>query len=147
LCHKLRKLNNSTLRIRSYLGDAPTSMSLLKRSGLLMEAMHPIIPDMEWPTRTDDFKSSSSMRLIKSFAKASYDEYLTGSKRFGSFIAPEKIQSKTSTRQCLAKRGTILSHTDWSPPNPCARIMASLPEPVTLAFKAPERPFSGTTMM
>jgi hypothetical protein len=25
--------------------------------------------------------------------------------------------------------------------------MASLPEPVTLAFKAPERPFSGTTMM
>ena len=49
--------------------------------------MHPIIPDMEWPTNTDDLTSFSSKRVIKSFAKASYEEYLAGSKRSGSFIA------------------------------------------------------------
>ena len=54
-----------------YLGEAATSMSLLNSSGLLMEAMHPIIPDIEWPTKTEDFKSSSSIRAIKSLAKAS----------------------------------------------------------------------------
>ncbi|KAK7841700.1 hypothetical protein CFP56_015065 [Quercus suber] len=37
-----------------HLGEAPTSISLLKSSGLLMEAMQPIIPDIEWPTKTTD---------------------------------------------------------------------------------------------
>lgn len=59
------------LREKEYLGEAPMRMRVLKRSGLLMEAMHPIIPDMEWPTKTVDFKLSSSKRAIKSFAKAS----------------------------------------------------------------------------
>ena len=36
------------------LGEAPMSMSCLKSSGLLMEAMHPIIPDMECPTKIKD---------------------------------------------------------------------------------------------
>ena len=62
-----------------YLGEDPMSMSRLKSSGLLMEAMHPIIPDIEWPIKTDARKLNSSRRAIKSSAKASYEEYLAES--------------------------------------------------------------------
>lgn len=60
----------------SDLGEAPTSTSLVKRSGLLREAIHPIIPDIECPTNTVDFNFISSTTLIRSSANASYEVYL-----------------------------------------------------------------------
>lgn len=42
---------------QEYLGEAPTRTSLLNRSGLLMEAKQPIMPDMEWPTKLAALRS------------------------------------------------------------------------------------------
>lgn len=121
-------------------------MSLLKRSGLLTEAMHPIMPDMECPTKTEDFKFISSIRAIISSAKASYEEYLTASKRSRSLTTPEKLQSNTKTWYVWAKEDITLSQTEWSPPYPCARIIVSFPEPISLAFMAVDKDFCVTML-
>ena len=119
---------------------------LVTSSGLLVDATQPIIPDMECPTKTTDFKFISSNKVIKSSAKASKVEYLTGSNSVGSLTDPEKAQSKRTTRHRWVRKGTILSHTDWSVPNPWARTTVSVPEPMVRAFMAVERERSFPTI-
>ncbi|KAL5978154.1 hypothetical protein ACLOJK_029271 [Asimina triloba] len=118
--------------------------------------MHPIMPDMEWPTNTKLFKFISSTSDIRSLEKASNDEYLEASKLVVVVVvvlgvslllqqleyAPEKFQSNNRTRHLRDKFAVILSHIDWSPPYPCARMIVFSPEPTILAFMEAEKLFS-----
>lgn len=52
----------------AYLGDAAMRMSFLKTDGLSIEAMHPIMPDIECPTYVQLWMSISSRIASKSSA-------------------------------------------------------------------------------